>query len=83
MSTLEEKLEHHAPPRDDVARRTYASLQCCRGFREDNSTTDDGRRIVSIAIMGTRSLWAHNGQGRWNAGGAVYEKIEEVPCSGS
>lgn len=79
MSSLEEKLEHHAPARDDVARRTYASLQCCRGFVVELVTTEDNRRIVSICPMDTRSYWAHNGQGRWNAGGAVYEKIEEVP----
>lgn len=81
MSTLDEKLEHHAPARDDVARRTYASLQNARGFVAELVTTEDGRRIVSIATMGTRSYWAHNGQGKWNAGGAVYERIreEEIP----
>lgn len=77
MSTLEEKLGHHAPTHDDVARRTYASLQCSRGFQAEDSTTDTGLRIVSIATMGTRSYWAHNGQGKWNAGGAVYERIRE------
>lgn len=75
MSTLEEKLEHHAPARDNVARRTYASLQCCRGFTVVPRLTEDGHRVVSIAPMDSRSYWAHNGQGRWNACGAVYERL--------
>lgn len=77
MSALEEKLEQHAPARDNVARRSYASLQCCRGFVVENSTTEDGRRMVSVAPMSTRSYWAHDGSGKWNAGGAMYEKIRE------
>lgn len=75
MSTLDEKLEEH---RETVgaAQRTFRSLAEARGGAVPVGP-QDGRMVVTICPMDTRSFWHHEGNGRWDAMGAMYTKLEE------
>lgn len=75
MSTLDEKLDQHLAT-GGAAQRTYRSLLEARGeVRREESR--DGREVVSICPMDTRSYWQHDGRGKWNAADALYTKLEE------
>lgn len=74
MSTLAEKLEQQFET-GGAAQRTYRSLLEARGgARREESR--DGRAVVSICPMDTRSYWQHDGRGKWDAMTAQYTKIE-------
>lgn len=66
-------------PREDggKARRTYASLEACRGFQLNQGGQRGTGVVVSVHIMDTRSYWRHVGSGKWNAADAQYEKVDE------
>lgn len=53
----------------NVARRTYASLECAWGFRQESGDT------VSIGAM-ERTYWCHVGIGKATAKEAWYERVE-------
>ena len=75
MSTLDEKLDQHLAL-GGAAQRTFRSLIEARG----GVTTEqprDGRAVVSICPMDTRSFWQHDGRGKWDAMTAQYTKLEE------
>lgn len=74
MSTLDEKLEQTLET-GGAAQRTYRSLLEARGEmrREENR---NGRAVVSICPMDTRSFWQHDGRGKWDAMTAQYTKFE-------
>lgn len=75
MSALEEKLERTRES-GGKARRTHSSLLACRGYRVE----EPGR--VSIRPMDVTSTWKHVGNGKWDAAGAEYEKVEGEGCGG-
>lgn len=65
-------------PREDSGkvRRTYASLQTCRGFTIVASAP---QMLVAIKPMDVERLWRHVGAGRSSAADAQYEIVEETP----
>lgn len=74
MSTTDSKFEQHRDT-EGPARRTYASLEATRGFRNDPGCIEEGHHQVTIAPMGGRTYWRHVGSGRWNAKDALYEEV--------
>lgn len=80
MSDPATKLEHQRST-EGPARRTYASLEMCRGFRHydgmaSEETKDGKRHVVSICPLTERTYWRHVGGGKWNTAAATYEKVE-------
>lgn len=73
MSDPATKLEQQRST-EGPARRTYASLEMCRGFRTE---VPGGRfAFVSICPLTERTYWLHVGGGRWNSKDSLYEKVE-------
>lgn len=81
MSDRATKLEQQRST-EGPARRTYASLEMCRGFRtagHDYAPADgQTRAVVSICPLTERTYWRHVGGGKWNAKDSLYEKVEGV-----
>lgn len=76
MSTLDEKLEQRQSV-GGPARRSYASLRDARGgIRSERRV--GGRVVLEIRSMDQSSFWQHDGAGRYNAAGAMYERVEEA-----
>jgi hypothetical protein len=75
MSTLDEKLEQTLET-GGAAQRTFRSLHEARGGAVPVGP-QDGRMVVSICPMDTRSFWQHDGRGKWDAMTAQYTKLEE------